>query len=262
MTKPCNRHYVDYASGSPLRYGVAVGGGSQDGEVRNIMFNPHYWSRVPGNNSFFANARSGFNQVWNYQKENLDAIWVGNCKREFLYQNFAYGSLYGIRFTQQDGKGPEDCFVHGHGTDGSKVGVYFERGTGKIDMVNSQLVAMSSSNKVAIKLGPDYQGTARLINTMVWGQPDSLAVVDNGSLWLLGLHADQYGNGIQVHQGEATAVNVNYAGRGTGHLTVAESKAKATLIGNITRGPLLINGKPMDPASQPANITTIGNLSR
>jgi hypothetical protein len=121
---------------------------------------------------------------------------------------------------------------------------------------------MSSSNKVAIKLGPDFQGTARLINTMVWGDPNSLAQVDNGSLWLLGLHATQHGSGLQVRQGEVTAVNVNYTGRG-GHLTVAESKAKATLIGNITRGgPLVINGKPMSEGPQPGSITTIGNLSR
>ena len=73
---------------------------------------------------------------------------------------------------------------------------------------------MSSSNKVVIKLGPDFQGAARLINTMVWGDPSTLAQVDNGSLWLLGLHATQYGDGLQIRQGEVTAVNVNYTGRG------------------------------------------------
>jgi len=263
MTKPCNRHYVDYLSGSPLQVGVAVGGGSTDGEVRNVQFNPHYWSRVMGGNHFFTNstARSEFGSVWGYQKENLDAIWVGNCRRELLYQNFVYGSLYGIHFTQQDGRGPEDCLVHGHGTDGSKVGVYFERGNGRIDLVNSELVSMSSSNKVAIKLGPDFQGTARLINTMVWGQPSTLAQVDNGSLWLLGLHATQFGNGLQVRQGEVTAVNVNYSGRG-GHLTLAGAKAKATLIGNITRGELLVNDTSTEVRSPAAKPVMIGNLSR
>jgi hypothetical protein len=265
----CDRHYVDYLSGSPLCIGVAVGGGSTDGEIRNVMFNTHYWARVMGGNPFFANsaARSAFGAVWAYQKENLDAIWVGNCKREFLYQNFAYGSLYGIHFTQQDGHGPEDCIVHGHGTDGSKTGVYFERGTGRIDLVNSELVSMSSSNKVVIKLGPDFHGTARLINTMVWGDPDTLAEVDNGSLWLLGLHATQFGDGIQVHQGEVTAVNVDYTGRANRsqrpiHLGMDGPKVKATLIGNITQGALVVAGTSTEAGSPAPKPVLIGNLTR
>jgi hypothetical protein len=122
---------------------------------------------------------------------------------------------------------------------------------------------MSSSNKVAIKLGPEFQGTARLINTMVWGDPSTLAQVDNGSLWLLGLHATQFGNGLQVRQGEVTAVNVNYAGRGGGgHLTLAGPKAKATLIGNITRGELQVNDRSTEAGSPAAKPVLIGNLSR
>ncbi len=268
-TKRCDRHYVDYLSGSPLRTGVAVGGGSSDGQVRNVMFNTHYWTRVVGGNRFFASstARSAFNAVWGYQKENLDALWVGNCQRELLYQNFAYGSLYGMHFTQQEGRGPEDCIVHGHGTDGSKTGVYFERGTGRIDLVNSELVSMSSSNKVVIKLGPDFQGVARLINTMVWGDPSTLAQVDNGALWLLGLHATQYGNGLQIHQGEVTAVDVNYTGRGNrsarpSHLGLAGAKAKATLIGNITQGELAVSDTSSEGGPQAPKPVLIGNLTR
>ncbi|HEX3857879.1 MAG TPA: glycosyl hydrolase family 28-related protein [Verrucomicrobiae bacterium] len=264
----CDRHYVDYLSGSPVRVGIAVGGGSTDGEVRNVMFNTHYWTRVMGGNPFFASsaARSAFGAVWSYQKENLDAIWVGNCKREFLYQNFAYGSLYGIHFTEQDGHGPEDCIVHGHGTDGSKTGVYFERGTGRIDLVNSELVSMSSSNKVVIKLGPDFHGTARLINTMVWGDPSTLAQVDNGSLWLLGLHATQFGNGLQINQGEVTAVNVNYTGRVRSghpiHLGLNGPKAKATLIGCITQGELVVTDNSTEAGSQVPKPVLIGNVTR
>jgi hypothetical protein len=263
----CDRHYVDYLSGSPLRIGVAVGGGSTDGDIRNVQFNAHYWSRVIGENPFFANgAQTDFNSLWTYQKENLDAIWVGNCRHELLYQNFVYGSLYGIHFTQQDGQGPEDCLVHGHGTDGSKTGVYFERGDGRIDMINSQLVSMSSSNKVVIKLGPDFHGTARLINTMVWGDPITLAQVDNGTLWLLGLHSTQFGNGLQVNSGEVTAVNVNYTGHTRSghpvHLGLAATGAKATLIGNITQGELVVTGTSGQAGSPVPKPVLLGNLTR
>ena len=44
---------------------------------------------------------------------------------------------------------------------------------------------MSSENKIAIKLGADYSGGARLINTMVWGDPSTLALLENGELKLM-----------------------------------------------------------------------------
>ncbi len=261
MTYRCDRHYVDYLSGSPLKVGVAIGGGSLNGEVRNTQFNPHYWSRLGARNPFFPKRKTDFQTLWTYQKENLDAMIVGHCQKELLFQNFVYGSLYGIHFTEQAGKGPEDCFVHGHGTDGSKVGVFFERGKGRIDMVNSELVAMSSQNKIAIKLGVDYEGTARLINTMVWGDPSILAQVDNGQLWLQGLHACRHGKGLQINQGEVNAVNVNFVRSGK-HLTLTQDSAKATLIGNITRGPLIVNGKPAARRSKKRNVVMRGNLSQ
>jgi len=261
MTFRCDRHYVDYLSGSPLKIGVATGGGSIQGEVRNTQFNPHYWSRLGKRNPFFPRRRTDFQTLWTYQKENLDAMLVGHCREELLFQNFVYGSLYGIHFTEQAGRGPEDCFVHGHGTDGSKVGVFFEQGSGDIDMINSELVAMSSQNKIAIKLGKDYQGSARLINTMVWGDPTTLAELDNGHLWLQGLHAFRHGNGLQVNQGEVTAVNVNFTVPGD-HLTLAHPEAKATLIGNITRAPLTINGRSGAKKGEIPNVVMLGNVNR
>ena len=260
MTHRCDRHYVDYLSGSPLKVGVAVGGGSVEGEVRNTQFNPHYWSRYDRRNPFFPRRRTDFNRLWTYQKENLDAMWIGNCQREVLFQNFVYGSLYGIHFIQQDGQGPEDAVVHGHGTDGSKVGVFFEQGDGRIDMINSELVAMSSENKIAIKLGAEYSGTARLINTMVWGDPSTLALVENGKLALQGLNAHRHGNGLQVVKGEITAININFMSRRE-HLSLGETQGRAILLGNITRGPLELNGTALGDEF-PANVISRGNVSR
>jgi hypothetical protein len=185
---------------------------------------------------------------------------IGDCRDELLFQNFVYGSLYGIHFTQQGGRGPENAVIHGHGTDGSKVGVFFEQGDGRIDMLNSQLVAMSSEDKVAIKLGGGYSGVARLINTMVWGDPSTLALLENGKLVLQGLHAHRHGDGLQVQQGEVTAINVNFTSRGQ-HLRVAESRARAVLLGTITHGPLDIDGTS-GGEQLPANIVNQGNINR
>jgi len=265
MTHPCHRHYVDYLSGAPLGVGIAIGGSSSQGEVRNMQFNPHYWTRCNERSYFFQNrprSRKGsFRNLWTYQKENLDAMLVGDCRQELLFQNFVFGSLYGIHFTEQYGKGPEDCIVHGHGTDGSKVGAFFEHGRSSIDMINSELVAMSSKNKVAIKLGTDFKATARLINTLVWGSPNTLAQIDGGLLCLQGLHALHHGNGLQINRGQVQAFNINYH-YPDGHADIATSGATAKLIGFITKGPLIVNKKAVDKSSNSAQMIIIGNVNR
>ena len=241
MTHRCDNHFIDYASGSPLLIGIAVGGGSKNGVVRNLQFNPHYWGRRPRRNPFYDNGpdsgvRHGTGrQLWEYQKENMDALMVGHSTNEFLYQNFVYGSLYGIHFIQQNGEGAVNCISHGHGTDGSKVGCYFEYGHGVITMINTELVAMSSHNKTAIKLSEGFDSEATLINTMVWGNPDLLAEVGNGTLTLQNLHANHHGKGLRLSAGTLKAFNLSFNQPGS-HLSTAES-TDAQMTGFITKGP-------------------------
>lgn len=244
MTHRCDRHFIDYASGGPLMTGIAVGGGSSNGVVRNVQFNPHYWARTPrGRNPLYANKPQGgmksgelstWTKYWEYQKENLDALVVGSTVNQFLYQNFVYGSLYGIHFTEQDGKGARNCISHGHGTDGSKVGCYFEVGHGEIFMINTELVAMSSQNKTAIKISEGFDSEATLINTMVWGSPDLLADVGNGTLTLQNLHANKHGRGLKLSKGSLHAFNLSFNQAGT-HLEAVDG-TDAQLTGFITEG--------------------------
>ena len=113
--------------------------------------NPHYARRPARGNPLFAPAR--FETLWDYQKEELIAFIVGHTENQFFYQNFVYGCLYGMHFIEESGGSPRNCIIHGHGTDGGKVGVFFESGSEHITMINSELVAMSTTNKVAIKTG-------------------------------------------------------------------------------------------------------------
>jgi hypothetical protein len=80
------------------------------------------------------------------------------------------------------------------------------------------------------------------------------------------LHATQFGNGLQVNQGEVTAINVNYTGRVRSghpiHVGLTGAKARATLIGNITQGELMV-ADPLFEAGSPApQPVLIGNLTR
>jgi hypothetical protein len=259
MTHRCDNHFIEYPSGAPLMTGVAVGGGSKNGIVQNMQFNPHYWSRGPRKNNLFNNKPQGGvssgtgKLLWEYQKENLDALVIGHCVDEFLYQNFVFGSLYGIHFTQQDGEGAVNCISHGHGTDGSKVGLYFEYGHGTITMVNNELVAMSSQDKTAIKVSEGFDSEATMINTMIWGRPDILAEIGNGTLTLQNLHANHHGEGLQLSKGKLQAFNLSFNQPGN-HLTASEG-TDANIIGFITKGDLQIK----DAANA---VKTSGNISR
>lgn len=243
MTHRCDNHYIDYASGAPLSIGIAVGGGSADGLVMNMQFNPHYWSRTPaGNNPLYDNkpvggvSRGTGRLLWEYQKEHLDALVVGHTTRQFLFQNFVFGSLYGIRFIEQDGKGAVDCISHGHGTDGAKVGAFFDQGHGTITMINSELVAMDAVDKTAILMGEDFDAEVILINTMIWGQPDLLADVRNGTLTLQNMHANRHGEGVLLKRGSLRGSNLSFNQPTGTHLSVGQG-AQAALEGVITDGP-------------------------
>ncbi len=244
MSHTCDRHFIDYASGGPLMVGIALGAGSRDGVVQNLQFNPHYWARVPRGkrNPLYANKPEGglnsgkqtsWMMYWEYQKENLDALMIGHTVNQFLYQNFVYGSLYGIHFMEQNGEGAINCISHGHGTDGSKIACYFEYGHGVISMINTELVAMSSQNKTAIKISEGFDSEATLINTMVWGSPDLLADVGNGTLTLQNLHANRHGKGLKLTKGILKAFNMSFNQKDS-HLSTSD-EAEAHMTGFITK---------------------------
>ena len=268
-TYRCDHHYVDYLSGAPLSTGIAVGGGSIGGEIHNVQFNTHYWNRTPAYDTFFSNhpQRSAYRHhhsesalLWTYQKEHLDALVIGDCQDEVLFQNFVYGSLYGIHFLEQNGKGPVNCISHGHGTDGSKIGAFFEGGENGISLVNSELVSVSSTNKTAIKLGANFKGQADFFGTLVWGSPDLLAQVDNGTLLLQGLHCNHHGEGLQINGGLARLLNVNFAAPRGGHVSITNPDARVELTGCITAGALRVNGQPLDEKQPSQSLKAAGNI--
>lgn len=253
MTFQCDKHYVDYLSGGPLKEGIKVGGGSQNGIIRNMQFNPHYWNRVDRNNPLFKFApkggirRESGRLYWNFQKDNMNALTVGHTVNQFLFQNFVFGSLYGISFTEEHDAGPENCIVHGHGTDGSKVGINFKSGNDSIYMVNSELVAMASTDKIAIKLNQNFTGKAILFNTMIWGNPDFLAEINNGELIMQGGNAFRHGNGIKANSGNVRIFNIVFAAKKGNHLSISKENAKAEIIGCVTMNRLLLDNKPTHP---------------
>ncbi|MBB6730211.1 hypothetical protein H7C18_04800 [Cohnella sp. CBP 2801] len=184
-------HYIDYVAGSPLKEGIFVGGGAEGGIMRNVQFNPHYYGR----NNYPNHPATGedSDKVWSYQKENLDAFRVGDAKGETIFNTFVFGSLNGIHFAPQSPGGGPEAVVIGHGTDGSKKGIYIEgAGPAGLSFVNTELVSISTSDKVYATVGPDFDSTAKLFNTSMWGDPTR--------------SVDVYGGNVQIQQSNFTAV--------------------------------------------------------
>jgi len=270
MTDRCDSHYIDYLSGAPLKVGVRIGAGSRDGIIRNTQFNPHYWARPP-HGTFYRNkpgggGRSGsFRDLWDYQKNNLDALLFGHCVNQLQLQNFVYGSLYGIHFVAEKTGSAEGGFILGHGTDGSKISAYFESAGAKgLHLVNSELVCMSSSNKEYIVCSKDVRGEIVLHNTMLWGDPDRSGTVEGGHLVMQQGTFTRHGQGFRMRGGALSLFSCNYLQRcreRESHLFM-ESGARAHVAAGNFPGPLVIDGKPVPVKSTRTGVSINANAHR
>jgi hypothetical protein len=269
LSRRCDGHTVDYLSGAPLKIGVRVGGGSRDGVVANTQFNPHYWGRTP-KGPWYANKPKGGTQsgtgklLWEYQKENLDALLFGHCMNELQFENFVYGSLYGIHFVREGSGSAEGGFILGHGTDGSKISALFEAaGAGGLHLVNTELVCMASRDKEYIRCSREVRGDVVLHNTLLWGQPDRSGTIAGGNLVLQQATFTRYGRGFDVKGGSLSLVNVHYLKhdkRGN-HLTLG-GNGQAEIAACNFPGPLMVNGKPAGPGAKVPRLTLRKNAHR
>ncbi|BBI31712.1 glycoside hydrolase family 55 protein [Cohnella abietis] len=227
-------HYIDYVAGSPLKEGIYVGGGAVGGIIRNVQFNPHYSARSTYPNRPMDNE---FDKVWGYQKENLDAFRVENVREQIIFNTFVYGSLYGIHFASQDGNGPE-AIVIGHGTDGSKKGVYLEAAGPKgLTFINTELVSMSSTDKVYVTIGEQFKSEVTFFNTSMWGDPSRSIDVKSGKFTM------QQGNftvvgfrGINSSGGEVYLYNSYFQQSGRTHVYAGEKIERMVVTNNLYRG--------------------------
>jgi hypothetical protein len=228
----CDHHYVDYLAGSPFDIGVRVGGGSRDGCVRNLQLNPHYFHRAPFAKRPLPSATKKHDPVWEWQKAHLDALVVGACRDELLFQNFVFGSLYGIHLVAEHGDGPAGLCI-GHGTDGSKVAARIDAlAAPGMDFVNAELVCIAAEDKVAIRCGDQLAGEARFFNTLVWGNPDAVAVVEGGALLLSLANLCDYGDGFAVRRGALAVAGAHFR-HGRAVLAGLDSGATAAFTGNV-----------------------------
>lgn len=163
-TYPSDGHWIEYLDGCPLAVGLAVGRSAGNGWVRDVHFNPHYWAR-----SGYANAPRDANwlRVWQYQKENLDALVLGDLAHEHVLGYFVFGCRSGLRFVKQDAGGFNGTLI-GAGSDGSTYGFTVDQAK-DITMINTELVCLEAQKPVTMVTQSTFTGKLRLFNTSIWG---------------------------------------------------------------------------------------------
>ncbi|MFC4811921.1 glycosyl hydrolase family 28-related protein [Paenibacillus sp. GCM10023250] len=234
-------HYIDYVAGSPLKEGIFLGGGASGGFMRNVQFNPHYYGR--NNYVNHPSTDADFNAVWTYQKDHLDAFRLGHVTDETVFNTFVYGSQYGIHFVKQGGSGPE-AVVIGHGTDGSKKGAYLEgAGEAGLSLINTELVSLSTTDKVYVTLGEDFDSKATLYNSSMWGDTTRSFDVYGGKLNVQQANLTNVGEtGLNALGGDIALYDSYFQQPRTTHVYAAPGIDKLILTNNLFKGGLqLVN---------------------
>jgi hypothetical protein len=169
MTHRCDRHYLDCIRGNPYRLGIAVGGGSIDGEMRDNHFKP-------GPKGFAAHEAA------------LEAFVLGDCHNESILQNMVFATCVGYHFISQGGKCASGLSL-GAGTDGTSYAVVCDKlDPAGFDFINAgidlfhHVKSGARKDKAFVRLAKDNAGEVRFYNTFFGGMPDASTVIDDGSV--------------------------------------------------------------------------------
>lgn len=206
-------HYVDYLGGVPLRAGIWVGGGAEGGFIRNMQFNPHYGSRLPEGGQGYPRVA-----MMRFVQSNCSALKLADVKNQTIFNNFVYGSVYGIHFLKDEitGKYPGKMTMIGHGSDGCTYSLFVEDADKdtKIIAVNSELVNTKIPNEPVrsyVLMGKEMNTSkvhpdAKLIlyNSAFWGSPVFGAIINSGIVSFQQANFSRSGTyGVDVRGGRA-----------------------------------------------------------
>lgn len=222
-------HYVNYFAGVLARAGIWVGGGAEGGFIRNMQFNPHYGTRHPKGGQGYPNVALG-----RFVQSNCSALKFADVKNQTIFNNFVYGSVYGIHFLKDEitGNDPGEITVVGHGSDGCTYALFVEDADikTKIIAINSELVntrILSQEVRAYVLMGDQVNTNkvhpeAQLIlyNSAFWGSPTIGAIINNGSVRFQQANFQRTGTPcIDVRGGKAHVYSSYFAQKMNGPIT-------------------------------------------
>ena len=273
-------HYIQYYGGAVLRDNIVAGGGAVGGFIRNMQFNPHFPMRAPGGQGY----QSVGGDLYAFIQRYGAALVFGDVKEQTIFNNFVYGSVYGVRFRRDPvtGKTPGEITMIGHGSDGTTFAFYVEDADAdtKIIAINSELVntnistqpvrsyvlvggsrdvpfVSTTNNAHAAYVGrihPDAQ--LILYNTAFWGSPTVTTVINGGNVSIQQANFTQMGFATNAANGSHAAGMVVLGGS----LRVVSSYFNASASGSNTYVRLRATGGTIEMSSNRYATTTAARL--
>jgi len=223
-----SRHYVDYFAGVLARAGIWVGGGAEGGFIRNMQLNPHYGSRLPQGGQGYPRI-----SLTRFLQSNCSALKFADIKNQTIFNNFVYGSFYGIHFLKDaiTGRDPGEMTVIGHGSDGCSYSLFVEDAgkNTRLTAINSELVCTRTAEPVRsyVLMGGEVKTNkvhpeARLIlyNSAFWGSPVIGAIINSGTVRFQQANFQRSGApGIDNRGGKVHVYSSYFAHKMTGEAT-------------------------------------------
>ena len=258
FTYDTSGHYVDYFAGAITRAGIWVGGGADGGFIRNMQLNPHYALRFPRGRQGYPYPRNENNGFYLFIQGNSSALRFGDVTNQTIFNNFVFGSVYGIHFVRDEvtGRYPGEIIMVGHGSDGCTFALNVESAgpDTRIIAINSQLVNTLIEDqpiRAYILMGdmhetnsPRVHPDAELIlyNTSFWGSPTAGAIISNGIVRFHQANFSQVGMpGIDIFGGSAHVytsffANVRAGSGENSHVRLHESGNMVEISNNFFAG--------------------------
>ena len=256
-TNRCDRHYIDYILSTALKTGIHVGNGSVDGQIHNCQFNPsaythqgNYYDSIPVGTS---------DNIHKILWRDSTPYLFGHMSGEVLHENFVFGGAKGVHFVNEGGFGPSG-YCLGMGVDQCTIALLVDDiGSGGLDMINSQIVTVNTTDGRYLETGVSFDDTFRMFSAAGWGGHEYSAVINGGDVKLQLFHLARDGEtGVFQVLNDASLQSLggnltDYLALGRPFLTI-DSTATAEFTGNI------INTVTEQIPTTTSNVTSNGNL--
>lgn len=230
MSNRCDNHYVEAVNFGTLKTGIAVGGGSENGTVRDCQSNPtsNRDSRNNVRSEWFDEEGNCLSVKWTL--ENVTGYIIDNAVDETHFMNFIYGCATGLKIT-----GNSTVTAVGHGTDQAYYGIYIAD-SANVDILATELPVRMGTKSYGIHLADGYSGTTNVVSAEIWAVGESGYYCGGGTLNVYGSIMAQGGTtAMQVAGGKTVMTSSMITRLGGNNYKVQKASEGLSVFGNITR---------------------------
>ncbi len=257
-TERCDRHYVDYIFSTCLKTGIHIGGGSADGNLHNIQFNPN--SYTARQNEYESIPSDTAPLLHLLMKRDATPFLFGNMTNQVVHECFVFSGARGMHLVGEGGHGPSGHCL-GMGVDAA-IHAYQIDDVGDADFqpINSQIVATDGVKGRYLVTGPSLADTFKMFSSAGWGVHEYSAVIQGGDVHLQNFHLARDGErgAFKIQNGATLASYAgnldDYLAAGKPFLTI-DPTATASFVGNIIN-----TTEAQMPDDAESNVTALSNL--